>query len=86
MAGAYAESRNVFMKTLWLSVLFVLLIGCKTNETARAQVDDLQILAATCRLNDYTNYLRDCFRYTLGLVLYLGRVNNPGQGFALPCQ
>ena len=31
------------MKTVWLSVLFVFLIGCRTNETPRAQVDDLQI-------------------------------------------
>jgi hypothetical protein len=32
-----------FMKTLMLLSLAALLIGCRTNETPRAQVDDLQI-------------------------------------------
>jgi osmotically-inducible protein OsmY len=33
------------MKTLLWSLLFAFLIGCRTNETPKAQVDDLQITA-----------------------------------------
>jgi len=69
------------MRTILVVLLFVLLLGCRTNESPEGQVDDLQImaqvktkLASDVGVSSVTNI---SVNSTNGVVTLSGQVNSP---------
>jgi len=69
------------MRAIFIVLLFVLLLGCRTNESPEGQVDDLQImaqvktkLASDVGVSSVTNI---SVNSTNGVVTLSGQVNSP---------
>jgi len=69
------------MRSIFIVLLFVLLLGCRTNESPEGQVDDLQImaqvktkLASDVGVSSVTNI---SVNSTNGVVTLSGQVNSP---------
>ena len=69
------------MRPILILLLFVLLLGCRTNESPEGQVDDLQImaqvktkLASDVGVSSVTNI---SVNSTNGVVTLSGQVNSP---------